>query len=179
MLLEMRRAMSVLPLAPVLLAALACRAAPTEAPEPNAEAWAEPTRDLGPAVEPAPEAPVVVARPRAPGTIFRDEVELATARGPAHLLRQLGPEPYRHQGQFVGWRITRLFPDEPSLCAPTCDLALDDVILSVNGMRMQTPQQLSDALQSLPKWTALEVQSLRDGQRRVVTYPIVDAPPAG
>ncbi|MEX1368898.1 MAG: hypothetical protein AB1Z98_37580 [Nannocystaceae bacterium] len=167
-----------------LLPTLACRVGPSQAPEPNAAAWNEPAplprgsldadgspEGPEPAVDPQPPP-----RPRPPHTIFRDEVERATGRGPAYLLRQLGPEPFRHEGHFVGWRITRLFPDDPSLCAIVCDLALDDVILSVNGMTLQTPQQLSDALRALPGWQTLEIHSLRGGQRRVVRYPIVDAP---
>ncbi|MCA9656563.1 MAG: hypothetical protein H6712_07585 [Myxococcales bacterium] len=160
-----------------LLPLLACRPTPSEAPEPDAGAWNEPTFGPSPAAPAVPDEPEPVAlRPREPGTIFRDEIERATAPGPAYLLRQLGPEPYRHEGHFVGWRITRLFPDDPSLCAVACDLALDDVILSVNGQTMHTPQGLSDALQALPQWDSLEVHSLRGGLRRVVTYPIVDAP---
>ncbi|MCH9681451.1 MAG: hypothetical protein K0V04_08465 [Deltaproteobacteria bacterium] len=161
------------------LALTACRGAPTEAPAPDASAAFEPDVALGPALV-SPDAtddegaiPTAAARARPPGSIFRDEVERATGPGPAYLLRQLGPEPYRHEGHFVGWEITQLFPDDPTLCSP-CDLAVGDVILGVNGSRLQTPQALSDAMLSVPKWTELAVQSLRNGRRRSVTYTIID-----
>lgn len=161
----------------MLLCAAACRPTASEAPQPDAAQWA--TADADPPADDAtspttddPDAERQRARP--PGTIFRSEIERATGPGPAYLLRQLGPEPMRHDGHFVGWTVTRLFPDDPSLCAPTCDLELGDVILGVNGNRLDTPQRLSDALKALPGWTKLEVHTLRDGQRRRRVYPIVD-----
>jgi hypothetical protein len=155
-----------------------CRVAPAEAPPPNAAAWPGEGAERG--AELAEEAPPAESsaslRPRPARAIFRDELQRATGPGPAYLLRQLGPEPFRHDGHFIGWEITQLFPDDPELCAPGCDLALGDVVLAVNGHRLHTPQDLSDALQALPGWTQLHVQSLRDGQRRDVTYTVIDDP---
>lgn len=167
-------------LALLLLLGLACRATPPEAPAPNASAWPDESFDPGPAQEdgstPVEAELSAPPRPRPAHAIFRDEVERATGPGPAYLLRQLEPEPFRHQGHFVGWEITRLFPDDPTLCADPCDLARGDVILEVNGHRLHTPQDLSDALNALPGWSRLRVISLRQGQRRAVTYTIVDDP---
>lgn len=163
------------------LLGLACRLSPSEAAPVDASAWPDDEAGLLGEDEPGDEAgPVEVGpplRPRPPRTVFRDELERATAPGPAYLLRELGPEPFRHQGRFVGWEITQLFPDDPGLCVPgVCDLALGDVILGVNGHRLETPQDLSDAFAALPAWTQLRVQSLREGQRREVTYTIVGDP---
>jgi hypothetical protein len=170
-------------LGPVLL--LACRLAPSEAPPPDASAWPDDDdaelrgEDEAPP-DPAPPVEAEVGpplRPRPPHAIFRDELRRATGPGPAYLLRQLGPEPFRHQGHFVGWEITQLFPEDPGLCAPgVCDLELGDVILGVNGHRLDTPQDLSTAFEALPGWTHLRVQSLREGKRRDATYTIVDDP---
>jgi type II secretory pathway component PulC len=113
-------------------------------------------------------------RSRPPRTVFRSEIDRATGRGPAYFLRQLAPEPFRHHGVFVGWEVTALFPDDPGLCGMECGIALGDVILSVNGSRLETPQQLSDAFTDLPDQTRLVVHSLREGKRREVTYTIVD-----
>ena len=123
----------------------------------------------------SPDPTTVAARPnRPPRTIYRSEIDRATDRGPAYFLRQLAPLPFRHRGVFVGWEVTALFPDDPGLCGVGCDVALGDVILAVNGSRLETPQQLSDAFTDLPKQTRLVVHSLREGQRREVTYTIVD-----
>lgn len=165
-----------------LVAGVGCASRPAEAPAPDASAWPEavnpnPKVASSPATattarEAEPPAPDAIDRP--PRTIYRAEIKRAVGPGPAYLLRQLGPEPFRHQGHFVGWEITQLFPDDPSLCADPCDLALGDVILGVNGHPMRTPQELSAVLRELPGWTSLRVHSLRDGQRREVTYTIVD-----
>ena len=159
----------------------ACRLSPSEAPPVDATAWPDDEAELRAEVQAeAPPDPGVEdeespPRPRPPRAIFRDELQRATGPGPAYLLRQLGPEPFRHDGHFIGWTITRLFPDDPELGA-SCDLALGDVILGVNGYRLATPQELSDAFELLPGWTQLRVQSLREGKRRDVTYTIIDAP---
>lgn len=163
------------------LCAQACRTSPAEAPPVDASAWPDDDAALLGEDDPGSDADLAEVgpppRPRPPRAIFRDELERATAAGPAYLLRQLGPEPFRHQGRFVGWEITQLFPDDPGLCVPgRCDLALGDVILGVNGHRLDTPQDLSKAFDALPAWTQLRVQSLREGERREVTYAIIDDP---
>jgi hypothetical protein len=135
-------------------------------PPPSSMAAPGPTGD---------DASTAATRPdRPPHTIYRSELARATDRGPAYFLRQLAPEPFRHHGVFVGWELTALFPDDPHLCGVDCDVALGDVILSVNGSRLETPQQLSDAFSDLPQLDQLVVHSLRDGKRREVTYRIVD-----
>ncbi len=169
------------------LSLLGCRLAPTEAAAPDASAWSPDHEDLGLEDEEAPPAsarvdapeegePAAARYPRPARAIFREELQRATGPGPAYLLRQLAPEPYRHDGHFIGWEITQVFPDDPELCAPGCDLALGDVILGVNGHRLHTPQDLSDALEALPSWTHLRVQRLREGKRIDVTYAVLDAP---
>ena len=110
---------------------------------------------------------------RPPRTIYRSEIDRALAGGPGYLLYQLSPEPFRVSGKFVGWEITQLFPDDPELCAPGCDLAIGDVILSVNGDRLETPQAFSAMLAKLPKLQTLEVHSLRNEKRRKAKYKIV------
>lgn len=124
------------------------------------------------AAEASSAEPSPVARPA--NTIFRSEVVRVTNFGPAYLLRELGPEPFRHAGRFVGWEITQVFPDDPGLCAPGCDLQVGDVVLSVNGSRLETPQQLSDEFGKLPDRSKLTIVSLRDEKRRSVSYTIVE-----
>lgn len=124
--------------------------------------------------EPDSKVATPVPSDRPPHTIYRSEVKRALARGPGYLLAQLGPEPFRMHGRFVGWEITRVFPDEPDLCRPRCDLAIGDIILSVNGDRLETPTAFSNMVQRLPELETLEVKSLRNEKRRIVTYTIVD-----
>lgn len=163
------------------LAACASDRAVTPAEPPEDDDMGVPAPGEQPSTAVLAAAPEATAPPaedaRPPRTIFRAELQRATERGPAHLLRQLGPEPFRHHGTFVGWELTRLFPDDPHVCASGCDIAVGDVILSVNGSRLETPQQLSDAFAGLPKTDRLVVHSLREGKRRERTYRIVDVTP--
>jgi hypothetical protein len=138
-----------------------------EDPDHEAPDWATGDRD-DEAASPAGEGP------RPPQTIYRSELDRALARGPAYLMRELGPEPFRLHRKFVGWEVTRVFPDDPELCRSGCDLVVGDVILSVNGNRLETPEALSQLIETLPRLTQLEVASLREQRRRVVTYRLVE-----
>ena len=123
------------------------------------------------------ESPNTNPSSRPPATIYRSELDRALRGGPGYLLRQLGPEPFRHGGRFVGWELTRLFPDDRELCAPGCDIVPGDVILAVAGDRLETPQALTKLLERLPELDRLEVVSLRDGKRRTRTYTLVEDRP--
>jgi type II secretory pathway component PulC len=122
-----------------------------------------------------PRADEAADAPRPARTIYRDELVRALGQGPAYLLRQLGPEPHRPQGKWVGWRITRVFPDDPGLCRGGCDLLVGDVVLSVNGNTLERPEQLSDLVQALPSATTLVVERLRGGAYETVEWRLADA----
>ena len=158
----------------VLVAACSRQPAPsTEAPEPDAAV--SPRGEAG-VVPPDEGEPLRVAAPgeRPPNTIYRSEIDYALSRGPGYLLYELGPEPYRLSGKFVGWEITRVFPDEPGLCVQGCDLMVGDIILSVNGDRLETPQALSNMIDALPGMDTLTIKSIRDEKRRVATYTLLE-----
>jgi hypothetical protein len=150
----------------------ACRPSDPKPPEPALDPYAE--TDVAAMFDAGQSAESTDRAPRPPATIYRSEIDRALRGGPAYLLGQLGPEPFRHGGRFVGWELTRVFPDDRDLCAPGCDIEVGDVILAVAGNRMETPQALSALLERLPALESLEVQSLRNGQRRVVTYTLVE-----
>jgi len=149
-----------------------CAASPAPPPTPPR---ATPSPESEP---PDPEPPVAQAMeqpapstPRPPNTVFRTEIDRALRGGPGYLLAQLGPEPFRLRGHFVGWEITRLFPDDPELAA-TCDLRVGDVVVSVNGDPLATPQAFTAMLEALPQLDSLEVVTLRDEARRVTRYAL-------
>ena len=116
-----------------------------------------------------PERP---ARPT--GAIYRSELVRATQGGSAaYLMAQLGPEPYRPQGRFEGWVITRVWPDDPQLCAPGCDLRAGDVLLSVNGSKLETPEALSSLLERLDDIESIELTGIRDGEFFEHSHPVL------
>ncbi len=115
---------------------------------------------------------------RPPGILYRSELERATQKGSAaYLLGQLQPEPYRPQGRFEGWIITALWPGDPDLCAPGCDLQIGDVILGVNGSKLERPEDLAEAMSQIETVEQLEVRGLREGQYFERSYPIVSGSP--
>ena len=122
-----------------------------------------------------PEAQTPADRPE--GSIYRSELVRATQNGtPAYLLGQLAPEPYRPQGRFEGWVITRVWPGDPDLCQPGCDLYPGDVILSVNGSRLETPEALSAMLERLIEFESIDVSGIRNGEFFERSYPILSDP---
>jgi S1-C subfamily serine protease len=157
-------------LAPLfLLVALGCR------PRSEGEAPAVGASEPEPHTEQAAEHPDQPERP--PGTIFRSELVRATQGGNApYLLGQLGPEAYSPQGRFEGWIITRVWPGDPKLCAPGCDLRAGDIILSVNGSKLETPEQLTNLIANLDAVETLEVRGIRAGEFFERSYSILPDP---
>jgi len=158
-------------LAAALVALVGCHHATDPSP-PAAAAQAAAVTDAGA----ADEAAARPAPPRPEGVIYRSELARATARGPAYLLRELGPEPHRIDGRFVGYRITRVFPDEPGLCDRPCDLRPGDVIVAVNGVRIERPEHLAALFAEVETMTELRVDRLRDGRGETRTYRILPDP---
>lgn len=136
-----------------------------------------PAADPVAAAQPVSDEPASLA-PRPPRTVYRSEIDRALLGGPAYLLAQLGPEPFRLSGQVVGWQITRLFPDDPELAA-VCDLRPGDVVLSINGDPIATPDALSALLDRLPGLEALVVLRLRDTRKEELRYQLVEDRPVG
>lgn len=115
--------------------------------------------------------------PRPDNVIYRSELMRATKNGrPAYLLSQLAPEPYRPRGSREGWLITRVFPSDPELCAPGCDLHEGDIVLTVNGSPLERPEQLSALIEQLETMQSLEVRLVRDQKLHTRTYEILDGP---
>lgn len=114
---------------------------------------------------------------RPPGAIYRSELRRATQDGSAaYLLGQLRPEAYRPQGRFEGWIITAVWPGDPELCAAGCDLQIGDVILGVNGSKLERPEDLADVMSRLDTLETLELRVLRDGQYLERSHPILPDP---
>jgi type II secretory pathway component PulC len=116
-----------------------------------------------------------VEQPERPaGAIYRSELVRATRGGNApYLLGQLGPEPYSPQGRFEGWIITRVWPGDLELCAPGCDLRVGDIIMSVNGSRLETPEQLTNLLADLDAIQSIDLTGIRDGEFFERSHPIL------
>jgi hypothetical protein len=154
-----------------VLLAVACARRQPPPRSPTADAPPPTSIDAPPPATAVPDVPQQPPAPAAPddvtprGTIARDDLDRALARGPGWLLRELAPEPERADGRFVGWRIGAVFPDAPELCAAGCDLRTGDVIVSVEGWPVEA---LSMRVRTSLDGTPRDVLQIPSGQSRFV-----------
>ena len=137
----------------VLLAG--CGAAAPEAREPVAAASVEP--------EPPP-------LPRSEGTIARAALDEVLEGGLGRFLQRVETQPHLEEGRFVGFRVTELRTELFS----EVDLRPGDTLLSVNGMRIERPEEALHAWNSLRVASELTIELLRAGERRQLRYAIAD-----
>jgi hypothetical protein len=76
------------------------------------------------------------------------------------------------KARFQGWRIVRLYPDDP--CYRQVDLRPGDVVTKVNGRSVERPEQAAEVLAGLRSGPELVVDYLRDGQDKKLVLSIND-----
>jgi type II secretory pathway component PulC len=139
------------------------------------------TRAVAPAAQPAPASPAssgaqAASAPaaRAPGPLTRAEVEALVAQGLGTFLARVEVSPVFARGRFVGFRLDSA-EDLEAWRAAGADVQVGDVILRVNGIRIERPEQALWAFERLRIAHAIEVDLLRDGAPRTVRSPILDS----
>jgi hypothetical protein len=122
-------------------------------------------------LEPAAAAPPAVP----PGHLSRVDVDrvLVTQGPPWVLSRVISEEVLGKDGKFVGWRLLGV-PEEWS----GVDVKPGDVVMRVNGLPVETPDQAWDAWKSVARSADLKLAVMRDGAARQVSLPIDGAPSA-
>ncbi len=135
---------------PAKIAAPATTSARTQAPEP---------------------APSEV--PSKTTSISRTKIKETVRRGLGVFLQgvTLDDWPVLRQGKFYGFRIRAIHADWG------VDLRPGDVVVRVNGMPIEHPEEADAAMRSLEKSPSLRVDYERDGKARVLELPIVDDVP--
>jgi len=123
--------------------------------------------DISTQIEAADSAPVTPAIP--PGTIGRQQLDELLAGGPAPILAMVVTEPYRERGRFVGFRIVSFTQGEPT----AIDLRAGDVILAINGKRIERPEHYFEVFEALKQADELSFDLRRDGADQRLSYPIV------
>ena len=125
-----------------------------------------------PATKPvASAAPAPLPTP--PNTLRRSQVREAL-RAPALILRNVILD-YDHPvfvgGKFRGFRVieVRGGPEWEAL-----DLKAGDVVTAVNGYRVERPELVGQAMESLVVASELRVDLERDGSERALRFSIVD-----
>ena len=132
------------------------------------------------AIEDVPEAPTPIhynretrvdRTPQLPShpIIPRFVIEAVQAEGPGRLLQRVPVMPFRSQGKFIGYQIVDLFPGEN---LQTNHVLPGDVVVRVNGRRVDRPEQFMRLFQDLHTWERVEIELLRGDIRKTVVFLI-------
>ncbi|HEY2513853.1 MAG TPA: hypothetical protein VGI39_23460 [Polyangiaceae bacterium] len=109
----------------------------------------------------------------------RSAVRAVVAGGLGAFLQhvELDDQPAMKDGRFLGFRLARL--RDPGFWRGV-DLHPGDVIVRVNGMPIEHPEEALEVFRSLDSASELRVEYERDGKPKELRYPIVnDVPAAG
>jgi S1-C subfamily serine protease len=121
-------------------------------------------------------APVASAGAADTHTLRRSVVRSVVKGGLGLFLQKvaLEDEPVLKNGRFHGFRISALH--DPGFWKGV-DVHAGDVILRVNGMPIEHPEEALEAFHALESATELRVYYERNGEPRELTLPIVDDEP--
>ena len=140
------------------------------------------TTKLASAPTQTPAPPAAAARPApAPetasaGALRRSAVRSAVKGGLGLFLQkvELDDQPVMVAGRFHGFRIAALH-DQGFWTG--VDLRPGDVVVRVNGMPIEHPEEALEAFRALEIASDLRIQYERDGKGRELHFPIVDDEP--
>lgn len=106
--------------------------------------------------------------------LSRAAVVEAVNEGLGAFLQRVELEPSVAEGRFQGFRIVALVPEN---YWQRVDLEPGDVVTHVNGRSIEQPNEAWEAFEDLKRASQLQVDLLRDGQRRQLLLPIIGEPP--
>jgi S1-C subfamily serine protease len=132
--------------------------------DPAAGGHAEPAGEIGAAPAPGPRV--------SEGTILRNELLPVLDGGPGRFLQGIQIRAWMVDGRFAGWEIVSYRPKDPRYA--TVDLTAGDVVTSVNGVRLERPDQLQQVWDGLRTAPALVVDYLRGAEPRRLQFAIAD-----
>lgn len=155
-------------LATIAVAAAACAGPPpVENPSPfdeddprAAPGPAEPERGETPSPDPEPEAPAPT-----PAAIAHTDLMAVLDRGPAFYRAAIGVEAVLIDGAFHGWAITRWD-------LPWTGLAAGDVVVDVNEVVLQRPDDLMALWELLRDASEVAIRVERDGAVEIRRFPV-------
>lgn len=112
-------------------------------------------------------------KPQSPqGKIARHDLIAALRLGPQKFIASVYVKPFLNGNRFLGFEILALFPDDPRFA--NARIKKGDVIISVNGHRLERPNQFMVAWSKMKQAREIRVQLLRNMRKRTVVYKIVD-----
>ena len=132
-----------------------------------------PPKDPTGAPPPRPSASASASAHPQDHVLARSAVRAVVARGLGAFLQhvEVDDRPVFVQGHFHGFSIAKL--SDPPFWAGV-DVRPGDVVISVNGLPIERPEQAQAAFESLATATELRVLLERDGQPKELAFPIAD-----
>ena len=125
--------------------------------------------------------PRVVVRPlRQSGgrlVVTPSELNAVVAGGPGRLLSYVRVSPAFRSSRFLGHRVEKLLTGDPRFLPP--NLRTGDVILRVNGFRVERPEQYIKAFESLKGAKEISFDLFRDEKRVRLVYAVEEQAPGG
>ncbi len=119
-----------------------------------------------PLVPSAPEIRVVS------GEIARADMNAVIDAGLGRFLQGVGTEAQLDGGRFVGFTLTRLYPEDARF--QRLDLRPGDVVVRVNGQPIERPEQALAVWNGLRVASELMVEYVRAGEPRQLRFDILD-----
>jgi type II secretory pathway component PulC len=110
------------------------------------------------------------AMPATTTSLRRSQVKQGIARGLGYFLQNVSVEDYpvMHGNKFYGFKIKDINAELG------VDLRPGDVVMRVNGLSIEHPEEADAAMRSLAKAPALRVDFERDGKPRTLELPITE-----
>jgi type II secretory pathway component PulC len=106
------------------------------------------------------------------GSIGRGDLVAVLDAGLGRFLQGVGTEAHLDSGRFVGFRLTRLYPDDERFSA--VDLRAGDTVVRVNGRSIERPEQAMRVWQELRVASELMIEYVRSGEPRELRFTIED-----
>jgi general secretion pathway protein C len=172
----MAEAFTVGPMRPLFVAVLASSVLAACGGGVSATANVAAPSTAQPASPAAPAAPVAAAEPAPDHALRRSAVRGVVQIGLGYFLQKvvLDDHPVMQDGRFHGFRIAAL---RDSAFWRGVDVKPGDVIVRVNGLPIEHPEEALEAFRSLEVASELRVEYERDGKPRELRYAIVDDEP--
>ena len=120
--------------------------------------------------EPQPPVEHIPAEPT--DEIDRADLLVVLDAGVGRFLQGVETEPVLEEGRFVGFRLVSLYPQDERMAR--IDLRPGDVVLRVNAMPIERPEQLLRVWDGLRVASDLFIEYQRGGERRELRFRIVD-----
>ncbi len=103
--------------------------------------------------------------------IQRKDYNRMLNRGASYFIRQIQVTPVKTEDQFIGFRLDKIFPNEPYF--EQGEIRVGDIVQRVNGLPIGRPEQFMQVWVGLKQQQQLVIQIIRKGEPLIVTWNII------